>query len=101
MLLLNPEHAELLASAGWSRRDVREFLFDAARNPREDLRGRGIAPIWPTWFDSARQVPVVPSADDLLVVVTGGAGPASQLAIPWGYSRAVTEVVGHPSGGGA
>jgi hypothetical protein len=94
MLLLNPEHAELLARAGWTRQDVREFLFDAARNPREDLRGRGIAPIWPTWFDAARRVPVVPRADDLLVAVTGGAGPASQVAIPWGYSRAVTELVG-------
>jgi hypothetical protein len=93
MLLLNPEHAALLDGAGWTRRDVREFLFDAARNPREDLRGRGIAPIWPTWFDRAEQVPVMPSADDLLVAVTGGAGPASQVAIPWGYSRAITEVV--------
>jgi hypothetical protein len=93
LLLLNPEHAELLARAGWTKRDVCEFLFDAARNPRAELRGRGIAPIWPTWFDKADRVPVVPRAEDLVVAVTGGAGPASQVAIPWGYSRAVTEVV--------
>jgi hypothetical protein len=93
LLLLNPEHARLLAAAGWSKRDVRDFLFDAARNPREDLRGRGLAPIWPAWFDAAERVPVVPDPDGLLVAVTGGAGPASQLAVPWGYSRAVTRVI--------
>jgi hypothetical protein len=93
LLLLNPEHARLLAAAGWSRRDVREFLFDAARNPRADLRGRGLAPIWPAWFDAAERVPVVPDAASLLVAIAGGAGPASQVAIPWGYSRAVTRPV--------
>lgn len=90
MLLLNPEHARLLAESGWRKGDVAAFLFDAARNPREDLRGRGIAPIWPNWFDAASAVPVMAGVEDLLVTVAGGAGPASQVAIPWGYSRAVT-----------
>ncbi|TDV56356.1 UGSC family (seleno)protein [Actinophytocola oryzae] len=93
VLMLNPEHARLLASAGWSRRDVREFLFDAARNPREDLRGRGLAPIWPAWFDAADRVPVFPDPVSLLVAVVGGSGPASQVAIPWGYSRAITRTI--------
>lgn len=93
MLMLNPEHARLLAEAGWNKTDVRAFLFDAARNPREDLRGRGISPIWPTWFDAAPQVPVMSRCEDLLVTVVGGAGPASQVAIPWGYSRGVTRPI--------
>lgn len=99
MLILNPEHAHLLASAGWSKKDVQRFLFDVARNPRESLRGRGIAPIWPTWFDDLDEVPVVPDVDDLLVTVVGGAGPASQVAIPWGYSRAATLPVPDEPGG--
>jgi hypothetical protein len=98
VLLLNPEHATLLGEAGWGKRDVQQFLFDEARNPREDLRGRGIGPIWPAWFDRAARVPVVPSPGDLVVTVTGGAGPASQVAIPWGYSRAVTRAVERPAG---
>ena len=93
ILLLNPEHARLLAAAGWTRRDVQEFLFDTARNPRADLRGRGLAPIWPTWFDAAERVPVVPEPSSLLVAVAGGAGPASQVAVPWGYSHAVTRAI--------
>ncbi len=93
MVMLNPEHARLLAEAGWTKFDVAEFLFDAARNPREDLRGRGIGPIWPTWFDSAPRVPVTARVEDLLITVAGGAGPASQVAIPWGYSRAVTRPI--------
>lgn len=94
MLMLNPEHARLLGEAGWAKEDIRQFLFDEARNPRADLRGRGISPIWPAWFHRAERVPVLPAAADLLITVTGGGGPASQVAIPWGYSRAVTVPVG-------
>jgi hypothetical protein len=94
VLFLNPEHATLLAAAGWSRSDVQNYLFDVARNPRSELAGRGLTPIWPAWFDVATDIPVVLRPEDLIVAVVGGAGPASQVAIPWGYSRAVTKVVG-------
>jgi hypothetical protein len=93
VLFLNPEHAAIIAGAGWSKHDVRSFLFDIARNPRDDLRGRGVGRMWPGWFDAADRVPVLPAVDDLYIAVCGGEGPASQVAIPWGYSRAVTAVV--------
>ncbi len=90
VVFLNPEHARIIADAGWTRRDVQDFLFDAARHDRERLRGRGIAPIWPAWFHAALRVPVARCAEDFLVVVAGGGGPQSQVAIPWGYSRGIT-----------
>lgn len=89
-LLLNPEHATLLADAGWTKHDVRQYLFETARNPRADLLGRGLAPHWPTWARQAARVPIVPGPEALLVAVVGGSGPASQFTPPWGYSRAVT-----------
>lgn len=89
-LLLNPEHAALIAEAGWTKSDVRRYLFETARNPRADLLGRGLAPHFPAWARTLDRVPIVPDPDALLVAVVGGSGPASQFASPWGYSRAVT-----------
>ena len=30
VVVLSPEHAEIVASTGWSKADVREYLFDHA-----------------------------------------------------------------------
>jgi hypothetical protein len=93
VVLLNREHAAILGDAGWSRADVRRFLFEHARNPAALLADRGIAPLWPESFAGLDPVPVVTTADDVLVTVTGGPGPSSQVALPWGYSRGVTRPV--------
>lgn len=93
VVILNPEHARTIAAAGWSKDDVRHFLFEKARIPRESLRGHGITPIWPRWFYSMERIPVVRRPEDILVVVAGGPGPQSAVAIPWGYSRAVTVAI--------
>jgi hypothetical protein len=89
-VFLNPEHAAIVASAGWSKSDVREYLRERARVEAARLTGRGSLPKWPRWFASLERIPIVRSADDILVVVAGGAGPQSQVALPWGLSRAVT-----------
>jgi hypothetical protein len=94
MLMLNPDHARMIAKAGWAKTDVQSYLYDVARNPSADLAGRGIGRIQPRWFGSAERVPVVPDPSDFLVTVVGGGGPASQFATPWGYSRAATVPIG-------
>lgn len=93
VVFLNPAHARLLAEEGWTKADVAEFLFRHARNSREQLVGRGIAPIWPADFDGLDAVPVARGPEDFLVVVAGAPGLASQVAVPWGLSRAVTSTV--------
>jgi hypothetical protein len=97
LVLLNPEHAAVLAGAGWSKRDVGAYLFARARNRRQDLAGRGQAPVWPEGFDELDEVPVVTRSEDFVVAVVGGSGPASQVAIPWGMGRGVTKVVARPA----
>ena len=37
MVFLGPEHARLLAEAGWRKRDVKQFLFEHARRPRRPV----------------------------------------------------------------
>lgn len=90
VVFLNPEHAAILAAAGWTKSDVQNYLFETARNDRSRVQARGLAPIWPKWFHAAERVPVVTRPEDFILAVVGGSGPASQVAIPWGYSRAVT-----------
>jgi hypothetical protein len=40
-VVLSPEHARLLAEAGWSKDDLRQFLYDHAVSSREDLAAVG------------------------------------------------------------
>ncbi|MGD9988296.1 UGSC family (seleno)protein [Pseudonocardia sp.] len=87
VIVLNPEHARILAEAGWSKRDVQMFIFENARRQRSDLEGRGITPNWKPWVGQA--VPIVENPDDVVVVVAGAPGPQSQVIVPWGYSRGV------------
>lgn len=37
LLVLTPEHADVFASAGWSKDDLRSFVYDNAVRKREDL----------------------------------------------------------------
>lgn len=39
-MVLKPEHARIIATAGWTKRDVQLFLFDHARRDRSELVGR-------------------------------------------------------------
>jgi hypothetical protein len=93
LVLLNPEHAHVLYTAGWSKVDVQRYLFEQARNPRHLLEGRGVSPVRPQGFDDLEAVPVVPRPDDVLLIVAGTNGPHSMVGLPWGYSRAVTKPV--------
>jgi hypothetical protein len=90
MVLLTPILAETIAKHGWSKRDVRQYLFEHARTPagelERNLRDWMNKPTWnlaeeakagriPAHFhesdDPARLVPHVFKPEDYMVVVTG------------------------------
>ncbi|MBI3968500.1 MAG: hypothetical protein HY329_22930 [Chloroflexi bacterium] len=93
LVILNPQHASLVASEGWSKQDVQRFLFERARNPRELLQGRGTSPSWPAEWHTLDRVPIVHDPSEIVVVVAGGPAPQSMVALPWGLSRAVSRPV--------
>ena len=97
VVVLSPEHAEIVARPGWSKAQVREYLFEHAKHPRANIqrlgkldRGydrqgredchRGIGP------------------DDILVTVGGGdAGGHSSFIPSWSRGRGSimqTEAIG-------
>ncbi len=87
LVFLNPEHAALFASAGWTRQDLALGIHNRARISRRRVAGRGVGPIRPRYMDALERLPVTRSPADVHVVVAGAAGPQSMVALPWGYSR--------------
>jgi len=90
LVLLSPILAEAIAQGGWSKQDVKQYLFEHARLPawkfEHMLRVWADKPIWnlteeyaagriPKVFcesdDPNRLVPLITCADDFMIAVTG------------------------------
>ncbi len=95
MLVLGPEHAASVADSGWSRRQVREYLFRAVARRRDELAMGGMYHMrdWPPALNMLAAdalVPMVPRAEDILVLVAGGAGKHSAALLSFGATVSVT-----------
>jgi len=82
VLVLCPEHAVHIKAAGWTKRDIKNDLFVRARQPWGLVKNRGKSkgPVIPACVDQnddSSMVPLVCEADDLIVLVAGGAGGKS------------------------
>jgi hypothetical protein len=95
-LVIAPQHRDPIAAAGWSKRDVREYVFERARVARREWRTVGKAAV-AARKDEDRVYPALRSPDDLLVVAAGGpAGGFGMVVPPWYGSKslAVTREIG-------
>ena len=100
-LVLCPEHAAEIHASGLSKKDVREYIFQNARMPLSRLKG--IAHYgnrnWPKWIDETdpdAMIPIVGSAEDVVVIVAGGDGRHSAWLAGWGVTRVVTQEIELP-----
>ena len=100
-LVLCPEHAAEIHASGLSKRDVSQYVFQNARMPLSRLEG--IAHYgnrnWPKWIDETDPdalIPIVGSADDVIVIVAGGDGRHSAWLAGWGVTRVVTQEIELP-----
>ena len=99
-LVMGPDHANIIADAGWSKADVRRFIYEHARLPAGRLRRSGL--------HGFAEVPPYSEAlkgaahDDLIsivdhperVVVTVAGGPyGGYTAIVFGMGSSVTQPV--------
>jgi hypothetical protein len=95
LLILGPEHAASIAGSGWSRRQVREYLYHAISRRRDELASGGMYGMrdWPPELNAMAAeelIPAVPSADDILILVAGGAGKHSAALPSFGATVSVT-----------
>jgi hypothetical protein len=115
-VVLGPEHANLIANQGFSKRDVKEYLAEHSGRRASDLRraGKGSAraaaartaagapgprpgaPDMSDWVgpeeagDGDEFVPMIDSPDDLLVVVAGaGNAGVSTVCHPLGFPKSI------------
>lgn len=109
LLLISPEHGARLARTGWTKHDIKEFIYEHARVPVdmvasefirlkegvEIVRGRGPLEFreWPNWVVAGGTVPLVRNLDDILITVVGGPGPISMVAGSWTHSESSTLAV--------
>jgi hypothetical protein len=99
LLVLGPEHATTLARDGFTKQDVKQYLFERARIPLSRFsKGtrRGILERRSRWFKTAgdpKHIGIADSPEDVLIVVAGGPGIHSQF-LPTAFSKkAVTKII--------
>ena len=92
-VVLGPEHAASIASAGWTRGDVQSYLFERARLPAGRYRRHFEVTQFREWeralADDALK-PITEHPDRIRVLVAGGAGKHSCIIPSWGMTRSVT-----------
>lgn len=99
VLVMAPEHAAYIARAGWSKADVKRYLFEKARKPWKHVgvRGKSKGPAFPVWVDRTdpeASVPILTRADALILIVGGGEGQKSMwIPTPGAQTLSVIEKI--------
>ena len=86
VVVLSPEHAAIVASTGWSKAGVKQYLFDRASQSVDVVKrvGKYIA----SEHDGSGDIHRGHSPDDILVTVAGGdAGGHSAFIPSWSRDR--------------
>lgn len=95
LVVLCPEHADLLARHGWSKRDVQEYLFERARIPYKvwslgGMFGHHPHPNFVQLGEDDTMVPLALSPDDIHIIVAGGPGRQSSWIPTIATAKTVT-----------
>lgn len=80
-VILNPEHAIVLAEAGMSRADIKARLVELAVNPAEVISE--LNPAFASRHGGDESVAAVRSPEDIVLLVAGGAGLYSHVMPSW------------------
>src|SRR5256886_1081437 len=113
LLVLSPEHVTILGDAGWSKADVRRWLWGRLQRPVHELLpgrdgGEGLPEhVLRKFADPAHDATPIPkfrSPDNIKIVVAGGtAGRFSAVVPRWAFSKGSAPLVlplrTPPSGG--
>jgi hypothetical protein len=98
VLVLTPDHASLLADAGYDKARLRREIHESVKTPIALLKGRGIVGLsFTDDGDGCQRVTRTP--DDVAVVVAGGKGGHSAVILPWSlHADPIHELVRLPDG---
>jgi hypothetical protein len=102
VVALGPEHAATIAADGFTKADVRRFLYETARLPLREYRRGGMWGMqdWPRWLqavtDDEARPPMVERPEDFLVLVTGGPGKHSSVIPNFTIGQTVSRRIALP-----
>ena len=88
VVILSPEHAEIVAGTGWSRADAGEYLFEQAKRSVADMKS--VAKFVPEVYEKQGREDMHRGmvADDVLITVAGAdAGGHSAFVPSWSRGR--------------
>ncbi len=104
-IAFGPEHAQTVAGGGFSKADVKRWLFEHATIPlsrfsQEGIERRFRRKLGERYANASLDAPVrmFDTPEDLLVIVTGGAGKHSSYIPTFGNTRAVTRALKRADG---
>ena len=98
-LILPKQLRELIAAAGWQKKDIQECVYRSARIVRRDWATVGKRQIVNMGKGADQKFTALRSPDDLLVIAAGGpAGGFGAIIPPWlgSRARAVTHIIETP-----
>lgn len=103
LLVIPAETAQWMAGAGWSKYDVKLFLFEKARQPIRNMRDRGGWDMSPLAKivdpnDDDCMAPIVSRPDDILIFVAGGHQRHMNFIPTSGYNLSVTRPITRKDG---
>jgi hypothetical protein len=92
-VVIGPEHAATIGAHGWTRRDVRSYLWMNTGNTFAEISfshryGKVYNRNLPRWYkrEPEARIPIVPSPEDIHLFVAGGdAGRFSAFIPGWGH----------------
>jgi len=99
LVILAPEHARVIADAGYSKLDVKRYLYEHTKLRLGDFSPENIERRFRGKFDIYRDatldeaVPLVRQPEDLLIAVIGGAGKHSAFVPTFGATKPVTRAL--------
>ncbi|MBI2906689.1 MAG: hypothetical protein HYX92_03415 [Chloroflexi bacterium] len=97
LMMICPDHARIIAEAGWTKNDVRRFMFHNSRVPlgvlKNPTRLAAVAPGWKWLLDRPddTMVPVVRDPKDYHIVVVGA--DSGKSGFVWDWAAPVTKAI--------
>jgi len=112
LVVISALNAEQFRREGWSKRDVKQYIWEHSRAPYGKIESTGMLTptelagssfvdlLWPKWIDRSSPeslIPITPSPEDIHVLVCGGRGSWCAVCHGWGYGGlAVTREIKIP-----
>jgi len=105
VVVMSPEHAQTVAAGGYSKSDAKRFLCEHAQLPlgkfsKENIERRFRVTFKEKYATAGPDalVPMVQRAEDIIIVVIGGAGKHSAYIPTFGATKAVTRALKRKDG---